>query len=82
MRHSHALFILILGLPGCAVGDVQRPSANYMTPGRTATYMAPEQSATLMTMPGDTTTLVQMRYLSTTSINDDRGASIAVSPRQ
>jgi hypothetical protein len=71
------------GLVGCAVGGTptpQRTSTNYMTPGRTATYMTPEQSAALMTMPGDSTTVVQMRYLSATSLNDSSGPPIAVWP--
>jgi hypothetical protein len=56
-----------LGLFGCAVGGApseKQTTTNYITPGRAATYMTPEQSATLMTMPGDSTTAVQMRYLS------------------
>ena len=69
MRFSLILLPLAgLGLVGCAVGGTPAPprtSANYMTPGHAATYMTPEQSATLMRMPGDSTTVVQIRYLST-----------------
>jgi hypothetical protein len=74
-----------LGLVGCAVTGAPAPprtSANYMTPRRIATYMTPGQSARLMTMPGDSTTVVQMRYLSTPSLNDDSGPPLAVWPQQ
>ena len=86
MRYSHILLALtVLGLLGCAQGGApsqQRTSANYMTPRRAATYMTPEQSATLMTMPGDSTTVFQMRHLSTTSLNDDSGPPLAVWPQR
>ena len=86
MRYSLMLLALtVLGLAGCVVAGApspQRTSTNYMTPGRTATYMTPEQSATLMSMPGDSTTVFQMRHLSTTSLNDDSGPPLSVWPQQ
>ena len=92
MRYSLMLLPLAgLGLVGCAVGDgpsSRRTSTTYMTPERSATYMTPAQSATLTTMPGDSTTVVQLRYLSTTplnantSLNDDSSPPDAVWPQQ
>jgi hypothetical protein len=41
-----------------------------------------QQSATLMTMPSASTTVVQMRSLSTASLNDNSGPLPAVWPQQ
>jgi hypothetical protein len=86
VRYSLMLLALTVpGLVGCVVaGDPspQRTSIDSMTPRRAATYMTPKQSATLMTMPGDATTGDPMRYLSTTSLNDNSGPPLAVWPQQ
>ena len=84
MRYSLMLLALtVLGLAGCVAAGAPFPTyTNYMTPGRAATFMTPEQSAMLMTMPGDSTTIVQMRYLSTPSLNDDSGPPLSVWPQQ
>jgi hypothetical protein len=72
-----ALIVLPLAglvLAGCVSGGApssQRISTTLITPERSADYMTPGQSETLVTMPGDSTTAVQMRYLSTPSLNDD-----------
>jgi hypothetical protein len=86
MRYSLILLALtVLCLAGCVVTGAPSPrrtSSNYMTPAGSAAYMTPEQSATLTTMPGDATTVAQMRYLSTPSLNDDSGPPLAVWPQQ
>jgi len=59
--------LAMLALTGCAGVDApspQRTAAVNTTPGRVATYMTPEQSSRLIILPGDTTTPVQLRYLS------------------
>jgi hypothetical protein len=74
MRDSLLLLpMAVLGLAGCASGGApshQRTPVAAMTPELSATYMTPEQSATLILLPGDTTTLAQMRFLATTSLNE------------
>ena len=86
MRYALMLLPLAgLGLAGCAVSGApspQRTSTAYVTPERSDTYMTVRQSATLTTMPGDLTTVVQMRYLSTPSLNDDSGPPLPVWPQQ
>jgi len=68
MRYSLLLLPLAaFGMAGCVgVGSPspQRTSTTDMTPARSDTYMTPEQSAKLIILPGDTTTPVQLRYLS------------------
>jgi hypothetical protein len=63
-----------IGLSGCGPGgdSSHRLMPNtFVTSQRSAGYMTPEQSAALITMPGDSTTAVQMQYLSHSSRNDD-----------
>ena len=68
MRYSLLLRPLAaFGLAGCVgVGapSPQRTSTTDITPARSAIYMTSEQSAKLIMLPGDTTTPVQLRYLS------------------
>ena len=75
MRYSLLLLPLAaFGLAGCVgVGapSPQRTSTTDMTPARSATYMTSEQSAKLIILPSDTTTPVQLRYLSDHEANVD-----------
>jgi len=68
MRHFlFALPFAVLGLAGCAGGNATSPrsaSASYANPERSSAYMTPEQSSKLIILPGDSTTVVQVRYLS------------------
>jgi len=73
MRYSLFLLPLVaFGMAGC-VGVVSpsphRTSTIDMTPARSDTYMTPEQAAQLTILPGDTTTPVQLRYLSDQEAN-------------
>jgi hypothetical protein len=85
MRFHLLLVLTGLVVSACALGGGPSPpraSTNYMAPIRTATYMTPEQPGKLVTMPGDSTTVVQMRSPSTTSLNDHSGPLFAVWPQQ
>jgi hypothetical protein len=68
MRYS--LFLLplaVVGLSGCVAGGApasRETLATNSTQLQTVTYMTPEHSATLMILPGDTTTMAQLRFLS------------------
>jgi len=73
MRYSLLLLPLAaFGMAGCA-GVVSpsphRASTTDTTPARSDTFMTPKQSAQLIILPGDTTTPVQLRYLSDQQAN-------------
>jgi hypothetical protein len=74
MRYS--LFLLplaIVGLSGCVSGGApssQETLAANSTHLQTVTYMTPEHSATLIILPGDTTTVAQLRFLSTPPMSE------------
>jgi hypothetical protein len=60
--------IAALGLTACTGGDAAAPrttSTSYETFISSGTYMTAEQSSRLIMLPGDSTSLAQMRYLST-----------------
>jgi hypothetical protein len=62
--------------------STQRIATTHLTLERSKVYMTLDQSASLMTLPSDSTTVVQMRSVSTTSLNDDSGTPAAVWPQQ
>jgi outer membrane lipoprotein SlyB len=68
MRYSLLLLSLAaVGLNGCVAGgspSSQQSLVTSSTDVQTVTYMSPERSATLIILPGDTTTPVQLRFLS------------------
>lgn len=67
MRYSLLLSCLVAtGLSACAPGDA--PVSRFSTVTQTtrvdtASYLTPEQSSGLIVLPGDTTTPVQLRFL-------------------
>jgi len=66
MRYFQLLLPVVVGLAGCAADNAttaQRTSVAYVTSDRSDAYMTPEQSSALIMLPGDETTVVQMRYL-------------------
>jgi hypothetical protein len=63
----------VLALTGCVAGQgppAHDSSAIDLTPAHSATYMTSGQSENLITMPGDSTTAAQMRYLSNASTHE------------
>jgi hypothetical protein len=85
MRYSLLLLpIAAIGLAGCVAsgGNPRQISSTDMTPSRSATYMTVEQSGSLMTLPGDTTTLAQMRYLSRHSAVTENQRTAGLWPQQ
>jgi hypothetical protein len=82
MRYALMLYALtILGLAGCVAGGAPSPrqtSTTYMTLGSSAIYMTPEQSAAMITMPGDSSAVGQMRYLSGPPLNDVSGPPLGL----
>lgn len=70
------LFLLplaVVGLSGCVSGGApgsQETFATNSTHVQTFTYMTPEHSATLIMLPGDTTTVAQLRFLSTPPMSE------------
>jgi hypothetical protein len=61
------LTVAVLGLAGCAGEDTmssQATPAASAASGPSSGYMTTEQSSKLIMLPGDSTTLVQMQYLS------------------
>jgi hypothetical protein len=65
-----------------STASTQRIATTHLTLERSKVYMTPDQSASLMTLPSDSTTVVQMRSVSTTSLNDDSRTPAAVWPQQ
>jgi hypothetical protein len=64
MRYA-SLLLAVLALAGCESGLTSPQTSTTMTTASTtAGYMSPEQSSKLIVLPGDTTTLTQLRYLS------------------
>jgi hypothetical protein len=73
MRYSLLLLPLaVVGLTGCVAGGApsQQTLVTNSTDEQTVTYMTPEHSATLIILPGDTTTVAQLRFLSTTTMSE------------
>jgi hypothetical protein len=69
MRYSLLLLPLsVVGLSGCVGGEApssQQSLKTTSTDVQTVAYMTSEHSATLIILPGDTTTVAQLRFLST-----------------
>ena len=65
----YALMLLAFAAPvlgGCVSDGEQvlpRSATTFMTPDNTGTFMAADRSTGIMIMPGDTTSQVQLRYL-------------------
>ena len=74
MRYSLLLLpVAVVGLSGCVGGGApssQQSLDTTSTDVRTVTYMTPEHSATLIILPGDTTTVAQLRFLSTPPMSE------------
>jgi len=67
MRYSLLLPLAILTLGGCVSGgehSAQSSSITYATPDGTGAYLTPEQSNGLIILPGDSTSLAELRFLS------------------
>jgi hypothetical protein len=58
------LTVAVLGLAGCTGKSLVSSQATPATSGYSNGYMTTEQSSKLIMLPGDSTTLVQMQYLS------------------
>jgi len=60
MRHSLLLLPLaVVALSGCVAGGSPSPQQSV---NATSGYMTAEHSASLIVVPGDTTTIAQLRY--------------------
>jgi hypothetical protein len=74
MRYSLLLLPLaVLSLGGCVAGGASSSHQTSTTGSilaHAATYLTPEQSGKIITLPGDSTTVAQMRPLSSTSMNE------------
>jgi hypothetical protein len=66
MRYSLLLPLVFLALAGCVSGgehSTRSTSVTYATPDSTGTFLTPDQSSGLIIMPGDATSVAELRYL-------------------